>query len=207
MAGWRFSLKDDNADTLESSGRLIPGWYMAVLEKEEVNQKDANWELTFCVLNGPFEGQRTVKKLKSPQFENDPKKIKNAENCAKTWGYRLGLISQADWEAKKEVEIDFAKAIGAKRVIEIVKRNWTDPQGINHEYIEIGYTGVYPFDHEKIPADFRAAHNLGPARKTSGGGGGGGSGGSTTSPMSPIPSDGGRGAAELANQMAADLLG
>lgn len=176
-----------NVETLDSGGKLGKGWYRTKLtDHYEDSTKPGEYVFEFTVSAGPFLGEKAWYRFDDPDTVEDESKRKTAEKRINMIGCRFGQIKSGD-EGKNEVNLDFGAALDREFVIQI--EEWTKNDPVTKEVIkrgtQIGWAGIYPLDHEKIPDAVRAELKLPPARvKSSDEAGTGGS----TPEAAPAPS-------------------
>lgn len=163
---WDLDFTGDNPATLDAGGKLTPGWYRAKFTKQEDDQNSGGARMMFAVSTGPFSGKTVNRMLWNPQFANDSEKRERAIKHAKSWAYRLGLITKEQMAKGGTASINWNAVAGREYVIEVTPQKEKNDDGkyVPGNFVEVAYLGVYQFDHPDIPANVRTALQLGPAR-------------------------------------------
>jgi hypothetical protein len=152
-----------NEDQMEAGDRLPVGWYKATLtDFYDDHNKEGSSVFEWTVDGGVFDGQKTWDRCTDPASLDDPAKQKTALKRIKLLANRLGLVKKEDF-GKPGVHVNFADAINAAMVLEV--QEWSNKDNPSKKGTSIAFDGVYPPDHEKIPADVRQRLGLPPARK------------------------------------------
>lgn len=152
----------ENSDFLDSGGRLPAGWYRARFAGQEDIQDNGGLRMKFEVSYGPFAGQKVNRMLSNPRFADDAKKKQNAATNLKSWAFRMGIVTKQEVDSGVKKAVDYNSKIGTEYVIHVVPQKdykTKEPNG----FMEVAYTGVYPFAHHDIPPNVRTALALGPA--------------------------------------------
>lgn len=157
MAKWQTDLTNIKPDDMDDS-RADPGFYLATLESELENQETGAEELTFRITGPRFKGQAVTKRINNPGLADTEKAAEGQSKVARLWATRLGILKKED--AGKQVELDWSKAVGWKGVIELELHEYVRDDGKAGKAVQFTYLGVYPLDHEKIPAVERARLGL-----------------------------------------------
>jgi hypothetical protein len=162
--GFRLNLGGQTPDAVEKEQYAPPGWYRVALCDVAENNDNGDLELEFEILDGNHKGLKIKERLKNPDFAEDEKKQKSAVDKGMKWAGRLGALGKDDF-GRDGVEPDFMSCIGKEYVLELERREFTGKDGTKKQFTGPTYLGVYPVDHEKIPAKIRTELRLPPPRK------------------------------------------
>ena len=151
------------SDQMGGGGKCTaPGWYKVVVEHVKRNDRYGSFDFEFIVTEGVHKGEKIYQSVWLPGG-NDPDKDKKAIDRLGIWAERLGI-----WDGKPtgKIRLAFAEAIGRSVVVKLQSRKSTNKEtGEEKEYFDLGWEGVYPPDHPKIPDEVRARLRLPPARQ------------------------------------------
>lgn len=193
---FNLDLTRDTAATVEQGSYVPAGWYFASLDDVDDDTKSGKTVLVFVVSNGPsvlehskpdpkdtkgkkrlieYEAQPNGPHASRKVFErlSDPDALEgDAVNTAtkkiKVHASRLGLLKPEHFG--QQADLDFADAIGASVVLHVVPNEYTNNGGELVKASQLAFDGIYPRDHDKIPAAVRAALGLPPGKNAGTGG-------------------------------------
>ena len=149
MSKFILDLRGDNAETMDSGGAPVPGWYAVRLEDVyQDNQAEDTTVLEFLIVEGAFTNRKLFYRFAGPDSAADDAKLKIIINRIKMLASRMGIISETD--ADKEVEIDFVTAVGWEGVVQFEERQYTGDDGALRTTRSIGYSAVYPAGHKDL---------------------------------------------------------
>ncbi len=143
----------------ESGGGLnVAGWFRAVVDEAGPSEKHPDSEMLFRfkVATGPHKGSMVSQYLPLPESIADASKAATAGKRLLAFASRLGV-----WDGVTEdPDVDWDECIGNEVVIQTERNEYKDKEGLLKVTYRLTYIGVYPIDHEKIPADQRAGLGL-----------------------------------------------
>lgn len=153
--GFKISTKDLKPEDMDGD-KVDPGWYFATLTGVKYREKDNAALLTFTI-SGPLAmGKLVGKTLGDGTINPDREKGKKQWAQARVVAMRLGLLTVND-AGKEDLGLDFEKAIGWNGVVEMEPHSFEGEGGKLIHTSQMGYPGMYPLNHEKIPVAVREA--------------------------------------------------
>lgn len=191
----------ESREQMEAGDRIAVGWYRGVVDDHLDDRNNDGQYMLVCRVEGAgydpaakrpiagFDGKKTKYFFSDPRTV-DADKQKKALDRVQMLASRLNLVRD-DQLGKPGVAIDFDQAVGTAIVFQIEVNTWDEKDELGQvvgkkSTHRIAYAGIYPPDHEKIPADVREALKLPPARtKGSAGGPSNGTSAGGSTPTAP----------------------
>lgn len=176
MAGFDINFDEFNPDTVDR-GYPPAGWYRAIVEDSEIDDKTGATVMTYKITDGVHQEQTIKDRIFDPNMAADEEKKSVAIRRAGGLALRLGLVKSivvgkdAKGRDKKGVvnldgtpvaSVDFGAAIGKDVVLHLTSRKYTDKNGNEKETTGVDFMGVYLTDHPDIPDSECAALGLPP---------------------------------------------
>lgn len=169
MAKFTVDLTDETPETIDRGRSVEAGWYKCVLDDVYDDSKNGDTVCEWKVMEGKYRDAKIFDRLRDPALATEGKHAEMSLRRIKVVASRLGLIKTDAYG--QQADIDFMDAIGQEAVLQVKHRKYKDKDGNEQEIDGVDFAGVYPLDHEKIPADVRKALGLPPAKTGDGPGG------------------------------------
>lgn len=160
--GFELDLNFDagEAQALEAGGVHQPGWYRCTVHDVADEAEKGFWEFHYRVTAGPWAGGTIKDRLWKPESAADTEKAQTSTNRVKLVFKRLGV-----WDGTPgRKELSLADCIGKECWLKLSERSYKTSDGRPATAVNVEWSGIYPLDDERVPAEVR---NPGSAGSTS----------------------------------------
>lgn len=156
----QLDLTDQTAESIETGNRVEAGWKRLKIEDVYEDRQKETIKFKMKVTIGEDEGKALIESLTHPSQAQDSQGANFARQRRNLFAKRLGLIPPESYGG--HAPVNWLDAIGLEVVGRVAHREGekTNPvtgkrEKTGQTFVSLTFDGIYPFHHEKIPADVR----------------------------------------------------